>query len=128
MADNAVRLGGTLTINWQDRSLAPERLWGGCYVNLIQDLRSRGAWFTTAGQAVSWFRKRRSATFESDAAEPGHVRAKASGDQGGDLPRLRLRIHNARKPDQIAANRSEAYVDMAVDETESIRAGSVAHR
>ena len=121
MADNAVRLGGTLTINWHDRSLAPERLWGGCYVDLIQDLTIRGAWFATAGQAVSWFRKRRSATFESDAAEPGQVRAKVSGDQCDNLPRLRLRIHNARKPDQIAANGSEDYVDIAVNEgTETI--------
>ena len=121
MADNAVRLGGTLTINWHDRSLAPERLWGGCYVELIQDLRSRGAWFATASQAVSWFRKRRSATFESDVAEPGQVRAKVTGDQCGNLPRLRLRIHNARKSGQSSANRSEAYFDNAVSEgTETI--------
>jgi peptidoglycan/xylan/chitin deacetylase (PgdA/CDA1 family) len=121
MADNALRFGGTLTINWHDRSLAPERLWGRCYVDLIQDLRSRGAWFSTAGQAVSWFRKRRSAAFESDTAEPGQVRAKVSGDQRDDLPRLRLRIHNARKSGQIGANRTEAYNDIAVNEgTETI--------
>ncbi len=28
MVDNAVHFGGCLTINWHDRSLAPERLWG----------------------------------------------------------------------------------------------------
>jgi peptidoglycan/xylan/chitin deacetylase (PgdA/CDA1 family) len=116
MADNAVRFGGTLTINWHDRSLAPERLWGGCYRDLIQDLKSRGAWFSTAGQAVAWFRKRRSAGFETDPSEPCQVRAKVSGDHRESLPRLRLRIHNPRKSSPIGAHRSEDFVDMAVDE------------
>jgi hypothetical protein len=116
MADNAVRFGGTLTINWHDRSLAPERLWGGCYRDLIQDLKSRGAWFSTAGQAVSWFRKRRSAGFEPDPTRPGRVRAKVAVDQGDRLPGLRLRIHRARKPGFIGTHHSEDYVDVAADQ------------
>ena len=56
-----------LTINWHDRSLAPERLWGEFYRDLIQELKSRGAWFATAGEATSWFRKRRAAEFETDS-------------------------------------------------------------
>ncbi len=59
-------LEAALTINWHDRSLAPERLWGACYRDLIQELKTRGAWFSTAAQAISWFRKRRSAVFETD--------------------------------------------------------------
>ena len=55
VVENAVRYGGALTTNWHDRSLAPERLWGGCYRDLIQEMKSRGAWFATAGQAISWF-------------------------------------------------------------------------
>ena len=68
MVDNAVQFGGCLTINWHDRSLSPERLWHACYRDLVQDLRSRGAWFSTAGQAISWFRKRRSVVFETDGS------------------------------------------------------------
>jgi hypothetical protein len=117
MADNAVRFGGTLTINWHDRSLAPERLWGGCYRDLIEDLKSRGAWFSTAGQAVSWFQKRRLARFESDPTRPGHVRARVAADQVDGLPGLRLRIHNARKPGSGGAYRSGDHVDMAIDES-----------
>ena len=71
IVENAASFGGTLTVNWHDRSLAPERLWGDCYVSCLQDLKGRGAWFATAGQAVSWFQKRRSATFEMDSTQHG---------------------------------------------------------
>jgi len=116
MVDNAAQFGGCLTINWHDRSIAPERLWGGCYRDLIQELKSRGAWFSTAGQATSWFRKRRSAVFEMDSIEPGAVRAKVAVERGDDLPGLRLRIHKPWKSGPVGTHRSEDYIDMAVDE------------
>jgi peptidoglycan/xylan/chitin deacetylase (PgdA/CDA1 family) len=117
MLDNAVRLGGALTINWHDRSLAPERLWGEFYSDLIQDLKSRGAWFSTASQATAWFRKRRSAEFETDSSAPGAVRAHVAVDQRDNLPALRLRIHAPRKLGSITAHGSESYVDAAVGES-----------
>jgi peptidoglycan/xylan/chitin deacetylase (PgdA/CDA1 family) len=115
MVDNSVQFGGSLTINWHDRSIAPERLWDAPYRDLLQDLRNRGAWFATAGEAISWFRKRRSAAFEFDCAEPGVVRAKVSGD-GGSLPGLRLRIHKPRVPSVNGAREPHNYVDVAVIE------------
>ncbi len=128
MADTVVQFGGCLTLNWHDRSLAPERLWGGCYRDLIQELKGRGAWFSTAGQAISWFRKRRSAVFVTDSIEPGAVSVKVVGDHGDSLPGLRLRIHKARKLDLIAAHCSEDYVDMAPDESIETRFPSKARR
>jgi hypothetical protein len=128
MADNAVHFGGTLTINWHDRSIAPERLWGGYYRDLIQELKNRGAWFSTAGQAISWFRKRRSAAFETDSIEPGTVRAKVAVERGDSLPGLRLRIHKAQKPGGIGAHCSKDYVDIAVDEASNTRVTSEASR
>jgi len=117
MVDNAVRYGGALTINWHDRSLAPERLWGGCYGGLIQEMKSRGAWFATAGQAISWFRKRRSAAFVTDSIKPGGPRTNVTLDYGEDVPSLRLRIHKSRNPSEIGWYRSaDDYVDMAVNE------------
>lgn len=62
--DAAGRYGGVVTVLWHLRSLAPERLWGDFYVRLLQELRQRGAWLATAGQAVDWFRQRRAVTFE----------------------------------------------------------------
>ena len=117
MADNVVQFGGCLTVNWHDRSLAPERLWGGCYRDLINELKSRGAWFSTAGQAISWFRKRRSAVIEMDSMESGAIRARVVVDHGDNLPGLRLRIHKTRKVDPIGVHRSEEYVDMAFDKS-----------
>ena len=121
MADNTVQFGGCLTVNWHDRSLAPERLWGGCYRDLIEELKSRGAWFSTAGQAVAWFRKRRLATFETDSVDRGTVRVNVLSGQGDSLPGLRLRIHKARKRSEIGAGSSEDHVDMAVDDSDDRR-------
>jgi hypothetical protein len=111
MADVVVQYGGCLTINWHDRSLAPERLWGGCYRGLIQDLKTRGAWFATAAQAASWFRKRRSAVFEMDPAEPAGVRLKTAYYRDS-LPGLRLRVHKARESGLVGRHHSADYVEV----------------
>lgn len=67
MVKNAERFGGCLTVNWHDRSLAPERLWGSNYQTLVHQLQESKAWFATAGDVVRWFRIRRSVSFSSDA-------------------------------------------------------------
>jgi len=117
LGDNVVRFGGTLTINWHDRSIAPERLWSACYRELIKDLSARGAWFSTAGEAVSWFRKRRSVAFETDPMEPCKVRAIAVDGLGDNLPGLRLRTHKAGHIGSFGFRRSEDYVDTAIEES-----------
>ena len=103
--DHAVRFGGSVTVNWHDRSLAPERQWGRFYVELIDDLKSRGAWFSTASQAVAWFRKRRSAVFETIGWESDRLRVKVAVDGKEELPPLRLHIH---KPGSGAAGATAA--------------------
>jgi peptidoglycan/xylan/chitin deacetylase (PgdA/CDA1 family) len=128
MVDNAVRSGGTLTINWHDRSLAPERLWGEFYGDLIQELKSRGAWFATAEQATSWFRKRRSAAFVSNSVEPGPPCVKVAAKQADNLPRLQLRIHKTSKPNAFGTNPCEGYVNTPVDERIEARVPSEAGR
>lgn len=117
MADNVVKFGGCLTVNWHDRSLAPERLWCASYRDLVQDLKSRGAWFATAGEAVAWFQKRRSVVFETDGAGSDGVRAKVTGDHDDGLPGLRLRIHKERELSEIGAQESEVCLDLAFDES-----------
>ena len=116
MLENVVRFGGTLTINWHDRSLAPERLWGEFYRDLIRDLQGRGAWFATAGQATSWFRNRRATGFKADSMEPRTVRVKLPADQCDNLPELRLRVHNARKSAPAGTRRSADFVDVKIDQ------------
>ncbi|OGW37718.1 MAG: hypothetical protein A2Y97_13370 [Nitrospirae bacterium RBG_13_39_12] len=65
LIQNAKSFGGVLTILWHDRSLAPERLWGDFYINLLEEIKGNKVWFATAGEIVSWFRRRREVTFEN---------------------------------------------------------------
>jgi hypothetical protein len=93
LVDEAERHGGALTINWHDRSIAPERLWDGFYLDLLDELKRRDAWFPTAAQAVDWFRRRRSARFESVRQEDGSVRVRVSADSAEDAPGLTVRVY-----------------------------------
>jgi len=84
-----IHFGGVLTVNWHDRSIAPERLWDGSYCWLLEEFKANNAWFATAAQTVAWFNKRRAAAFEP--AGDGRIKIKAdSGPKG--LPALRVRI------------------------------------
>ena len=71
MIRTAKQFGGVLTILWHDRSHGPERFWGDFYKKLIATLRSSGAWFASALQAVEWFKWRREVRFEC-ITENGH--------------------------------------------------------
>jgi len=99
---HAGQFGGSVVVNWHDRSIAPERQWGSFYEELVNDLRNRGAWFSTARQAVTWFQKRRSAVFERISWESDTVRLKVAVQRSDNVPGLRLRIHNPRGSSKIA--------------------------
>jgi peptidoglycan/xylan/chitin deacetylase (PgdA/CDA1 family) len=115
LADNVVRFGGAFTINWHDRSVAPERLWTATYRDLIGDLRKRGAWFATTEQAVSWFRKRRMVRFEFDAANPGGVRTVLPpANTNKEVPGLKLRVHQPQRANLGETSRSPEYTDTAL--------------
>lgn len=116
LTDKCTEYGGCMTVNWHDRSLAPERLWAGCYRELIEDLKSRGAWFATASQATTWFQKRRSVVFEADAVEGTGIRVKFARESIPDLPRLRLRVYKPREQNDSEANGAENYVDTVIEE------------
>ena len=87
MLANNVRFGGVLTVNWHDRSIAPERLWDQAYRELLEDLKERRAWCATAGQVVSWFRKRRAARFETTGEGRINLAVDPSDDE---LPGLQI--------------------------------------
>jgi len=95
--EHAVQLGGCVTVNWHDRSIAPERCWDGFYRDLLEELKNQGAWFATAAQAVAWFRKRRLARWES-TGELADKEALAAGGDG--VPGLQVTTLNPR-PDHV---------------------------
>lgn len=85
--------GGTLVVNWHDRSLAPERLWGRTYRALLADVEaSAPVWFATAGEAVAWYTWRRSISFTS--APDGSI-AIAAGERHPAVPGARIVVHGA---------------------------------
>ncbi len=115
MIDNAAHSGGCLTINWHDRSLAPERLWDLCYRDVIQSLKDRGAWFATGKQATSWFQKRRAAVFETHSLEMNASSTTVSVDRNGSLPGLLLRRYKVHASPQTPESASKHYVDTPLD-------------
>jgi hypothetical protein len=96
LIEEVERFGGALTINWHDRSIAPERLWETFYLKLVGELKQRGAWFPTASQAVSWFRKRRSAMFGAVELKDDVLKVSVSASPEPQLPGLRVRVHRPR--------------------------------
>lgn len=89
---NARRFGGTLVINWHDRSLAPERLWGRFYRELLGEVgKGDRAWFAKAGEAVDWFRWRRSIRFQKKGAS-GVTQVQVSAPRSAS-PGAVIRIH-----------------------------------
>ena len=82
------RFGGTLVVNWHDRSLAPERLWGRAYETLLEEVTARHrVWFATASTAVDWYRWRRSIGFRMDS----NCRVTLSADRSDStLPGARI--------------------------------------
>jgi hypothetical protein len=116
LIENVTRFGGVLTINWHDRSLGPERLWDDAYLGLLRDLRTRTPWFATALQTVSWFRKRRTASFTRSAQDPGRVRVRTATDPTcGDLPPLTLRVYNSTSSKQkLCSKRKKVFEDFTI--------------
>jgi peptidoglycan/xylan/chitin deacetylase (PgdA/CDA1 family) len=109
LIENAMKFGGVLTINWHDRSLAPERLWVAPYRKLLDDLKGRNAWFATATEAVSWFKKRRSARIDNITYNGDTVRARISiNNDDNSLPALNIRVHTPGR-------RDSAFTDVTVD-------------
>ena len=96
LVDDAERYGGALTINWHDRSLAPERLWDDFYIELVDELKRRGAWFATASEAVAWFSQRRAASFIASRGSSESTQIEVSGAPMANLPGLTVCVHASR--------------------------------
>ena len=90
--DQVEDFGGVVTVNWHDRSIAPERLWDRSYVRILESTRTKGAWAATAMDVVQWFRNRRSVQFTM-GPEPDEVRVNVGPGYEDRLPGLRVRVH-----------------------------------
>jgi len=112
LVEKAVRLGGVLTINWHDRSLGPERFWDGPYLDLLEELRRRGAWMPTAGEAVAWFRNRRGVSMEGREFSEDRLQGELAAESGAEsLPGLRLRTYPGLSRDRQDRQQTPAFTD-----------------
>jgi hypothetical protein len=86
--------GGALTFNWHDRSLYPDRLWGTAYLEVVAEMKRRGAWFPTAAEAVEWFRHRRAVSFTTQPQDQGRLAVCAQiPPRAASIRGLKLRLH-----------------------------------
>jgi hypothetical protein len=100
IVQNGRRFGGAIVINWHDRSLAPERQWGRCYKDLLNEIQAGAVWFATAAQAVEWFQWRRTIRFSLDeGSRLVHVEAPTRSPQ---LPAASLIAHRSADRDMEA--------------------------
>jgi hypothetical protein len=121
LIENVTRFGGVLTINWHDRSLGPERLWGDAYLALLSDLRARTPWFATASQTVSWFRKRRAASFVRLTQDESSVCVRIATDPAADLPPLTLRVYNsASSSNKLGSKENALFEDFTIDGSDEV--------
>jgi hypothetical protein len=90
--------GGAFTINWHDRSLAPERNWDVAYLELLGLLTRERTWFATGGEAVRWFEKRRACRFDASAPVNGVPNVTLEGSATGNGPPVTLRVHRPISP------------------------------
>ena len=100
MIREARKYGGVTTVLWHDRSPGPERFWGDFYVRLVREIKAQKPWFASAGQAVSWFRQRRSVVFERQGAGDVVGREMAGAKTTPAVPPMVLRVHRARRSDE----------------------------
>jgi len=124
LIENAARFGGVLTINWHDRSLGPERLWGDFYATLLNNLRGRKPWFATAAQTVSWFRNRRQTSFDNVTLAGGNIRVQPANNRPtGDTANgqaLVVRVYNRGGSTRELRDRSATFEDFIIDSGDSL--------
>ncbi len=104
--------GGTLTILWHHRSLAPERLWADFYIKLLDKLKSCPTGFWTAKQVTQWFQKRRSVTFKNVSFTKNTLllNLEHQGETNGSG--LTFRIYSGKNGTSKSVEESLGYIDV----------------
>jgi hypothetical protein len=115
--------GGVFTINWHDRSLAPERNWDAAYTALLDRLRGGNTWFATAGEAVAWFERRRAVRFVRQGVAGIPPKVVVGPEETGKRPSLALRIHTPMKRTDVKTGSVGTFVDRPLAPGKELAAG-----
>jgi hypothetical protein len=119
MIDKTELFGGVFTINWHHRSIAPERLWGGFYINLLNYLKHRNARFATVGDAIEWFKARRALSFEMQNEKTEGFGIIIKGPAYRHVQDMVLRVYSPGQdshPSDSGINNSTKFCDYPIEE------------
>jgi hypothetical protein len=111
----AEAFGGVVTVNWHTRSLSPERLWDDFYKTLLREMHCYRVWFGTAQEIVTWFRNRRTLSFELVQFAQEGLRLKITGPSPDEQHPFLVRVYpgGARSPlDSPSGVRKPGYSDL----------------
>jgi hypothetical protein len=109
---NASLYGGVMTVLWHLRSLAPERLWGEFYIRLLEKMKEMNAWFGTAFEIVSWFKKRRSVKFWCNGYSGGKARLRLECDNNLSGMPMNVRVYSPCNPGDERPDIGKGYLDI----------------
>jgi hypothetical protein len=112
LVDAALQFGGVLTVNWHDRSLEPDRLWGDFYNWLLQEFRTHNAWVGSAYQVVEWFRCRRSVTFGVTGFSNNRFCIEINSKKPVAEPHMVLRFHISQPSVPPKSDIKDHYFDV----------------
>jgi hypothetical protein len=111
LIEKVCQFGGALVINWHDRSLAPERLWGDFYERLLEETKSRRVWFGTGSEVVGWFRKRRLTKFTQTERIGGLAGIRVVQPDLSEGPPLKLKMYGDCTYDGESAFEKNGHVE-----------------
>ena len=118
------RHGGALTVNWHTRSLSPERLWGDFYQRLVDEMKSRGAFFSTARQCVAWFERRRSLHLENVEFTDDGVSLRVTCANNIPHPGYVIRVYHPQRCSQPATSPKPLDMEWGGEEHVTVGMGS----
>jgi hypothetical protein len=116
----ARKYGGAITLLWHYENLTLPRDWSGFYADLISRARTDGAWITTAGNIVEWFRRRRNLKPRC-RTENGKISIITEGiPPERSLPAFVIRVHapaDRKVTTDAPFIRREGYIDVKLEKS-----------
>ncbi len=117
--ENAVQFGGSVTVNWHDRSIAPERLWGDSYVHVSMNSKKQGSLVCHRRSRSLLVSKTPLRNISEYQLGVRVLKATIGVNIANDLPDLELRVYNGQKPYETMAIRvpvSKDAIDLSPDQ------------
>jgi len=114
----AYSYGGVVTVLWHYESIVPPHNWLDTYLGIINQAKDDVAWITSAGEAVKWFIKRRTATITTEFKGKFLVIHTSPIEGSSNSPPLKVRVYvNPSRVVGVNADYipGDSYIDIKCD-------------